>query len=327
MKLGHFHHHRGPWTSKWGSSLLIVLLVVQLVISFTSASDSVSNAAKSSLSIGGYGVVRQHGVSSARFEDVGISVARILGFDMPVEHGLEYGYELPTSNVFSPPDACFLVFLKKLNIEELTNSLKASELPFLQSHFSPGGTDSNAVNLMESTAKEQIDPMNFLKSHPSSDIVYLNEGKINVALNKVDGKSNAADELFVQKEGKAPNIFVLSLDIQESSLTEGLTAVDRKLSWVSSSLNKTFNGRIATAVVAMNSNSAYAGSKPSHGRALIEKDSVTLELRETDEIFLLLVWSAIILFLLMFLVFFCLQWADELDPILYASLSKEAKED
>jgi len=133
---------------------------------------------------------------------------------------------------------------------------------------------------------------------------------------------------------ESPDVIVLTLsslramvtDGNQEGVEKGLVRLNSELPRIVQKLNQKYNNRVATMTVVMGSFMPTTESV-SH-RSLLDaapnKTTIAQLSKATDEIadFILMLWIPIILALLLVIIFLCVPWSTELDPLLYSSLGR-----
>lgn len=292
---------------------LFCFIALLCFLDVTDATVSAGN--KNVVAFAGYGV--KHPVNQAQgqdnflsVDDVRMVIGRVLGLNIGmVDDRIVREREIPTGDIFQPATAFLTVLISGVdNSKILLNVQKDSLLHNLFSNnkvYTMGHGNSNTIEDHIST---------FM-----NDLVVVDQADKSSIVLEEDHLKNTA---FMYK--------INSLDsLSGNELKEELILLDAFFKKSIENLNKTHDGRLALQVALLNDEiEKPRGRHLSESNATGDKTDGFYSFDGRDETYLITIWTLVIFFLMTLLIFCCFPWADELDPLLTAALSKEAvKED
>jgi hypothetical protein len=254
--------------------------------------------AQSALAVGGFGVRQAEGAADAaaaagRAEDVGGILARLLGLGAGA--GAD-GRALPTGDLFARPRACLVVEVHGVE----RSGVMGSGTPFLGAlfrgpHLELSGGDAPSLGRVEAALKAR---------YPAALFASAADG---------DALRPSAE----QAADGAPD--VLHLRLWAGDMTN-LGELDAAVARASERLSAAYGGHLAIEVALLGSAAGGANRRVLAGGV----PRTVTRIKESDQMHLLIVWTCVVLILVLLFIFICIPWSVDLDPILYAALSKDS---
>ncbi len=332
---------RGPFVKFSGRSISSLSLIMKSLISVALLALLAQAAAERGVDkiVGGLGAIAVEGFgvvdtqqrkeeSKATLEDVGAVAARLAGIELPLAVDATDGdseqVSLPTGDVFSPPKNVVVVLVDGVSVQEVA-AQPVDEVPLLHRLFVGAGAKPVAIAQNgEASHRQVLASLLSVGAEISPDTV------------GADTEMSQLEQFSKTAIARGATVVVLRVQslrvAKDQALALGLQSLDSSISRAVSLLGS----ETATQVVLLGDQPLRDADLVLLGRRNLDdkngsKDGTEASLvfyeQSLNEGFLIEVWTAVILILFVMLLFCCVQWADELDPMLYASLPKEDKED
>lgn len=299
--------------------------VLATLLSSVLAVVAAGHEEQGAISVEGFGV-RKPSISATKVHanpsDVDTIAARLLGLDVEASIGKEH---LPTGDVFRRPKMCLIVLVNGVTQDVVVSS--QNNAPYLQSLFAddskfvlPLDDAQNTITFdlkkaLTGQFEQSMFAERFLFSSVDKDVEQLER----IVKTYKESYKNLVNDEF-------PDIEVIEInslaDNEGQALTDGIQKIDKALQELNNELSKIYNGKLATQTV------LFSGHNRADRRLQAEDTNKTTYKTKflsasKGQDFLLHVWVSVTFIVIIYMVFCCIPWANELDPILYSSLGRE----
>jgi len=198
--------------------------------------------------------------------------------------------ELPTGDLFQRPKAALLVSLEGLAVDDLD----ADKSPYLETLF-------------RSTTVDIADDVSLL----SNDELFPGVSMLKALSLPKDVSELVSQEIALDE---VPDMLSVSLNVAGMTVE----AVDAGVAKMVADLNKLYDGKVVFEIAAFD-----RAITPSRRVLQETSNSSLVQTTALNHTFLIQLWTCVLLLVFIFLLFICVPWSNELDPILYSGLARE----
>uniref|UniRef100_A0A7S3PI48 Uncharacterized protein n=1 Tax=Aplanochytrium stocchinoi TaxID=215587 RepID=A0A7S3PI48_9STRA len=246
---------------------------------------------------------------SLTLEDVGVIVSRELGVEAYVNFGTENGKNsvtvLPTGDIFIRPKAALAIYIENISLDSI-EKIGQEQLPRLFQMFVSSET---AFTLHDSEAEDDVSmpAMYSLGAHFPNSVVRVANSEGNAFENFHEILSSVKSNLVQDND---PDLYIFTLSPTQNMDIEEMQSLEIGLVKLLQRFDTLYEGRTSKTVVLLG-----GGKKsPTPGRRVLQTGTEQPGFEGADHI--LMVWTCVVLLLVLFLLFCCVNWTSEMDPIL-----------
>jgi len=274
----------------------------------------VVNAGRGSVSTGGYEVHQSFSSETFDLSAVGSIARRLVG-----AFNGEVALNLPTGDLFKRPSACLIIAVDGLNEDDDVVLKENSILLDIPKDL----TFKEKLNDMLLSNGVQIDKI-LEAEFPGSVLVQNNEPQLPPSAEAAfKGELASFNSIKISKsvaQDSSPDIILLSISTAArfGNSDSVLKMINTAIPEIIRGFNTTYKGKLAYQLVLLGE-SASVSSR----RELLISPVVLVFVPFGKEQYLLMSWVTVVAIFLLYAIFCCIPWADDLDPLLYASLARD----
>ncbi|GBG34268.1 Hypothetical Protein FCC1311_104922 [Hondaea fermentalgiana] len=332
-------------------ALTVVACVAAAMMTGGAEAAAAAAASGPALAVSGFGVHQEASKRAAPLQDVTAVTARLLGLDVALDRAVPVA-----GDVLNRPKGCVILTLEGVGLEDLDET----ETPNLFAAFADKAIrlanprrwsvceSAGDVKLSHAFSYQRTPLATLLQTQfPKSTLIAASadEGMaqtvmpdeafpVDASTAEMEAFAAIAAELDVETLRDAePDVVVLpvsslrSLEDAQEAFKSALAEIDAAVPKVLEAFQTAFADRAAVQIVLLGK------SIPAHHHARLLQESTDDDSNSTssalyfstDEIadYLIMSWTSVILFVFMLMVFICVPWSDDLDPVLFSGLQQD----